>query len=119
MLNFELNAIQNTAVGYDQSGETKMYVYRMRCDDTVHVSADPNFGSGIIWPAYGYERVATYTIHRPCILVGDMAELTVDLCRMVLADLRERGLTTENDWGTVFWVGKPEDGTLYPTEARV
>lgn len=115
MLNFELNAIQNTAVGYDQSGETKMYVYRMRCDDTVHISVDPDFGSEAIG---AYECVAAYAIHRPCILVGDMAELTADMCRMVLADLQKRGLTTENDWGTVFWAGKPEDGTLYPAEAR-
>lgn len=118
MLNFELNAIQNTAVGYDQSGETKMYVYRMRCDDTVHISAAPDFGREVIEAAYSYERVATYTIHRPCILVGDMVELTADMCRMVLADLQKRGLTVENDWGTTFWAGKPDD-TTYPAEARV
>lgn len=118
MLNFELNATQNTAVGHDQSNETRMYVYRMRHDDTVHISADPDFGREVIEAAYSYERVATYTIHRPWIMVGDTAELTADLCRMVLADLRRRGLTAENDWGTTFWAGKPEDGALYPTEAK-
>ncbi len=109
MLNFELNATQNTAVGHDRSSETKMYVYRMRRDDTVHISTNPDFGSGVIEAAYGYDRVADYTVHHPCILVGDTAQLTADMCRMVLADLQARGLTTENDWGTTFWAGGKAD----------
>lgn len=109
MLNLTLNVTQNTAMGGDLSAEFKVYVYRVRDNDVVYLSTDPNFAKGLEW---FYGLVAVYTIRHPYIMVGPKDELTGDLYRMVLADLQQRGLATENDWGITFWANKPEDDTL-------
>lgn len=99
ILRFDLNLTQNTPVGMDSSGTTKIYVRQWRFDDTVYISREKNPGVS----DSDLRLVAVYTIHHPDVMCGTWDDCESLFTRSVIRDLEDRGLIEENDSGTKFW----------------
>ena len=102
----EIGFTQRTATGQDDSAATNLYIVinSEGSDGDVAIMTRKDADEAVEYN--GAEIVGYYRITHPCIMAGDWQECLNDFGGAVIRDMREKGLTSVNEYGTIFWEGK-------------